>query len=69
MARMPVRVTHFLESVTVWRKRTRGRSLLAVVVEVLLRVVEWLIGHELAQDYELQVGVLPAQAWPLRCSG
>jgi hypothetical protein len=46
-----------------------GRSLLLVVVEVLLRMVEWLMGHELAQDYELKVGVLLAQAWLPRCSG
>jgi hypothetical protein len=69
MAQTPVRVTHSLESVMVWRKRTTGRSLLFVVVEVLLRVVERLMGHELAQDHELRAGVLPAQAWLLRCSG
>lgn len=70
MAQMPVRVTHSLESVMVWRKRTTGRSLLFVVVEVLLRVVERLMGHELmVQDHELQAVVLPAQAWLLRCSG
>ena len=68
MAQNPVQVKHFLESAMVWRKRTRGRSLLLVVVEVLLKVVEQLMGHELARDHELQE-VLPAQAWHLRCSG
>jgi hypothetical protein len=45
------------------------QSLLAVVIEVSLRMVERLMGHELARDHGLQVGVLLAQAWLLRCSG
>jgi hypothetical protein len=40
MAQNPVQVNHFLESAMVWRKRTTGRSLLLVVVEVLLKLVE-----------------------------
>jgi hypothetical protein len=46
-----------------------GQSLLAVVIGVSLRMVERLMGHELARDHGLQVGVLLAQAWLLRCSG
>lgn len=69
MARKPVQVTHFLEFGMAWKKRTGGQSLLLVVVEVLLRTVEWLVGHELARDYDLKVGVQPAQAWLLRYSG
>jgi hypothetical protein len=68
MVRKPVRVTHFLESVMVWRKMKRGQSLFPVVIGVSLRM-ERLMGYELAQNHGLQVGVLPAQAWLLRCSG
>ncbi len=42
----------------VWRKRKRGQSPLPVVIEVSLKVVERLMGHELVLDHELQVGVL-----------
>ncbi len=58
MAWKPVRVRNFLESVMVWRKRKRGQSPLPVVIEVSLKVVERLMGHELVLDHELQVGVL-----------
>lgn len=51
------------------RKMKTGQSLLPVVIEVSLRMVERLMGHELAQDHGLQVGVLLAQAWLLQCSG
>jgi len=42
---------------------------LPVVFGVSLMMVEQVMGHELALDHGLQVGVLPAQAWLLRCSG
>jgi len=67
---MQVRVMHFLESAMVWRKKKRGRSPLPVEIEVSLRMVEWLMRHELVLvlDHELLVGVLEARAWVLRCS-
>jgi hypothetical protein len=50
-------------------KMKRGQSLLPVVIGVSLKMVERLMGHELARNHGVQVGVLPAQAWLLLCSG
>lgn len=64
-----VQATQYLESVMAWKRRTMEQPPLCVVSVVSLQVVGRLMGDELVQHHEPQVGVTPVQVWPLQCSG